>query len=280
MNRSEILIEADELLEKVGDTNLRIYDAPFLLQAEGDETAKDIYLKSHLPGAAFFDHITMSDENQNLMFMVPNEETLAQRLGEIGISNDNEVIVYSSAHIMWATRAWWLLRYAGHTSVRILNGGLKAWEAAGGSVEDGESNYPAATFSSSLKPELFATKEDVIAAMEDGATCTVNTLPFELYTGDTDIFYGKEGHITGSVSHPYDNLLDGQLFLSNEEIASRLADKSPGDKVITYCGGGIAATVNAVASLLAGIDDVAVYDGSMSEWLSEGLPTTKGAEPG
>ena len=100
------------------------------------------------------------------------------------------------------------------------------------------------------------------------------------YTGDTEVFYAKKGHITGSVSHPCDNLLDGQAFLANNEIAQRLNEKSQGSKVITYCGGGIAATVNAVASLLAGINDVAVYDGSMSEWLSEGLPTTMGETPG
>lgn len=280
MTRDDILIEATELLEKIGDDNLRLFDAPVLLQNAGNETAKDIYLKGHLPGAAFFDHVAMSDENSELMFMVPDEATLAQRIGSLGIANDNELVFYSSAHMMWATRAFWLLRYAGHDKVRILNGGIEAWQAAGGSLDTGGAHYEPVTFTSALRPALFASKEDVLAAMGDGMTCTVNALPHEFYTGDTEVFYAKEGHITGSVSHPYDNLLDGQMFPSNEEIAARLTEKSPGDRVITYCGGGIAATLNAVASLLAGIDDVAVYDGSMSEWLKEGLPTTRGAEPG
>ena len=277
MNRNEILIEASELKDLIDDDKLRLFDAPVLLESRGEETARDVYLKGHLPNAAFFDHIAMSDENTDLMFMVPDD--LAMRIGKLGIANDSVVVFYSSAHIMWATRAFWLLRYAGHDNVRILNGGVDAWLEAGGSLTDGEAHYEPAEFTGRTRAELFASKEDVLAAMNDGATCTVNTLPHDLYTGDTDIFYGKEGHITGSVNHPYDNLLEGQKFLSNDEIAARLADKSPGDKVITYCGGGIAATLNAVASLLAGIDDVAVYDGSMSEWIKEGLPTTRGENP-
>jgi thiosulfate/3-mercaptopyruvate sulfurtransferase len=120
--------------------------------------------------------------------------------------------------------------------------------------------------------------EDVQLAMQDNGACTVHTLSSELYTGNNDIPWAQ-GHIPGSVNHSFDDLLEDSAFLANDELALRLLDKAPGERIITYCGGGIAATVNAVAYLLAGNENVAVYDGSLFEWMGEGLPLIKGTEP-
>ena len=117
---------------------------------------------------------------------------------------------------------------------------------------------------------MFVSKEDVKAVMEDGGVCTVNTLTLESY---------EKARIAGSSLLPCGDLMQEMAsFLADDEIASRLKEKAQHERIITYCGGGIAATVNAMAHLMAGNENVSVYDGSMSEWVGEGLPTTKGGE--
>ena len=269
MNRDEMLIEADELLTKLDDPNVRIYDATILFfREESEATAHEGYVQAHIPGAAFFDHEAFSDAGSPYMYMIPPAEALGAQIGEIGIAAESEVVVYTSGYFPCATRAWWLLRYAGHDNVRVLNGGLAAWQAAGGAVEQGEQRYPAAAFTCQLRPEMMASKEEVQAALANGRVCTVNTLNPESF---------QQGHITGSTLLPCADLLDDMAgFKSNEAIAAHLQAEMDKERVITYCGGGIAATVNAMAHLMVGNPNTAVYDGSMDEWAGEGLPITTG----
>ena len=117
MNRSDVLIEADELLAKLGNKNIRIYDASIV---------DDMYQQGHIPGAAFFDHEKFSDPDKTYEYMLLPEDKFATQIGNIGISNDTEVIVYACGMLPYAARAWWVLRYAGHRNVRVLNGGLSS----------------------------------------------------------------------------------------------------------------------------------------------------------
>ena len=270
MKRDDMLIEADELLEKIGDSNLRIYDATILhFRKESDPTAHEQYLQAHIPGAAFFNHDDFSDASSAYMYMVLPKETLATQIGNIGIASDSEVIFYTSAMLPYATRAWWLLHYAGHDNVRVLNGGLAAWQEAGGEIKQGGHKYPAAEFEGNLRPNMFASKEEVQAVMDDDAVCTVNTLSPEMY---------EQGHISDSSLLSCNDLMQGMTaFLPDEYLATRLKEEAQHKRIITYCGAGITATVNAMAHLMVGNNNVSVYDGSMSEWAGEGLPITTGS---
>lgn len=274
MNRNDILIEVDEVRERIDEPGLRIYDASMIFYINedptGKPTARDNYLDSHITGAGFFDHQAFSDASSQYMYMVLGQEELATRIGEIGIGNDNPVVVYAKGLIAYATRAWWILRYAGHDNVRILNGGFEAWEAAGGATEPGESSYESTSFTPNLRPSMFAGKEEVLAATTDDDKQVVNSLGEESYA---------QAHIQGSSCLPFTQLTRGMgAFLSNEEIAERLAGYTSTGRTITYCGGGIAATASAVAHLLIGDEDVAVYDGSLSEWAGEGMPMGSAAQ--
>ena len=271
MNRENMLIEADELLTKLDDGNIRLYDATILFFRKDSElTAYEQYEQGHIPGAAFFDHQDFSDASNDYMYMVLPEAELASQIGEIGIAEESEVVFYANGMLPCATRAWWILRYAGHNNVRVLNGGLSAWQKAGGKIEQGAQQYEPAKFETHLRPNMFASKEEVQAAMEDGAVCTVNTLSLESY---------QQAHIMGSsLLSCMDLMHEMGSFLPNEKLASRLKEEAQHERIITYCGGGIAATVNGMAHLMAGNENVAVYDGSMSEWVGEGLPTTKGEQ--
>ena len=279
MDRKELLIEADELAALINSPeqaqNLRLFDATVVLDPNAEKNGHAKYAENHLPGAAFLDHAALSDATSNLMYMLPGEAELAQAIGNLGIGNDHTVVVYSTDMMPWATRVWWVLQYAGHRNVRVLNGGLAAWQ---GELETGSNVYPQATFTPELSPDMFATKEEVMQAIQNGGACVANTLTPEMYRGETGVFY--DGHISGSVNHPMTELLDGLTLPDNETLRVRFAAQMQGDRLITYCGGGIAATLNACVAKLLGIQEVAVYDGSMSEWLAEALPTSQGAEPG
>jgi thiosulfate/3-mercaptopyruvate sulfurtransferase len=282
---SGFLIEADELKGRLGEPNLRIYDtAVFLTPAKAGyraDSGLSGYLQGHIPGAAFIDLIrAWSDTTSGLGFTLPSAEALATAAGAAGIDERREVILYSSGHMMWATRAWWMLRWLGLDNVRVLNGGLATWKAAGGELVAGTQTYPQGHVVPRPRTSLFVNLEGMQQALDNGV-CTVNALSRNLYTGDGDFNYGRAGHIPGSMHLHYEALLEEGTFRPVEQLRQTLASSGLLQKprVIAYCGGGISATIDAFACVLAGHPDVAVYDGSMSEWVRAGKPLTTGAAP-
>jgi len=260
MKRESILIEADELLKKIKNQNLRIYDATI---------TDDVYLEQHIPRAAYFDHERFSDPNGRYELTISPEALLAEQIGKAGISNDSEVVVYACGMLPYAIRAWWVLRYAGHDNVRILNGGLTAWKNAGGEIEQAARQYEPVVFVGHVRPGMFASKDEVLASMQEKDVAIVNVLPPVSYEGS---------HIPSSINLSCMDLLEGDFtqgmdYLKPiEQLAPRLAEVAKHKRIITYCGGGIAAAVNAAAHMMTGHENVAVYDGSLYEWLGEGMP--------
>lgn len=284
----EYLIEPDALQAALGDPGLKIFDTTVhLVPAETGYRAESglaDYEQAHIPGAAFLDQIrAVSDTTTGLGFSLPDADALQAGLRAAGISQGDRVVVYSTGHMMWATRAWWLLHYAGLDQVAVLNGGFAGWQEAGHATDTGSSAYPTGDVTVSVRSHRFVDQAQVLAAIGDASICTVNALAPDVYTGDAKMSYGRKGHITGSVNVHYDDLLDGNRFRPAEALHGSLSAKGllDADRVIAYCGGGISATIDALACLLVGKDQVAVYDGSMSEWVrDESLPMTTGSEPG
>ena len=257
MKRESMLIEANELLKILGNENIRIFDAT---------VADDEYQQGHIPGAAYFDHDKFSDPASPYGCMVLPVDRLVEQIGKAGISNAAEVIVYACGMLPFAARAWWVLHYAGHDNVRVLNGGLSAWKNAGCRIEQEIHNYEPAIFRGSPRSHMFADKDEVLAALEDGDTSVIDVLPPQSYEGS---------HITGSANLSCMDLMQGMdYFLPSDKIASRLQETLQHKRIITYCGGGIAAALSAMAHLMAGQENIAVYDGSLNEWIAEGMPMT------
>ncbi|MDC0068724.1 sulfurtransferase [Gammaproteobacteria bacterium] len=275
MKRKDLLIEEEELVTLIDDPNLRLFDSTVVLDPTTAESGHERYLAGHIPGSVFLDHAIISDPNSDLMYMLPDEKALGKAIGALGISRDTPVVIYSTEMLAWATRIWWVLQYAGHRNVRVLNGGLQAWK---GALENAENKYAPTTFTTDISPQMFASKEEVLSSIADGSACVVNTLTPEMYKGEADVSY--TGHISGSVNHPFFELMAEDYLLPDTILAEILEQKMIGDRLITYCGGGIAATLNACVAKLVGVDNVAVYDGSMSEWMAEELPITNGAGTG
>ena len=282
----EYLISAQELMQQLNDPAVRIYDTSVLLlaaeQGYTSQPGRERYLREHIPGAGFINlSEDWSDTRSPYNNTLPQIDALAEAIGRDGISNDNLVVLYSSSHLMWATRAWWLLRYAGHTNVKVLNGNLAAWLDAGLPVEAGAKVYAAATFSPSERADVFVSTAEMVAGMEDGV-CTVNALSPALYEGTGEFYCGRRGHIPGSRSLYFSDLLENEFFLPAEQLHQTLEARGmlSTSRTLIYCGGGIAATLEAFACALVGQENVGVYDGSMSEWAAnEELPLTLGSKP-
>ncbi len=281
------LVTAKALAEQTSASDMRVVDATvFLHPTESGyraESGLDRYRSGHIPNAVFMDLIrTFSDTSTGLGFSRPQPDVLAAELGKLGISETDRVVIYSSGHVMWATRAWWLLRYVGHENVAVLDGGLQAWDAAGLPLTTDEPSHPPATYRATPRPELFVDKDDVVRSIGATGVCTINALSPEVYAGTGDMHYGRRGHIPGSLNVHYDALLDRGHFKPAKALRDALQAHGllDADRVIAYCGGGISATIDGFACQLLGKDDVAVYDGSMAEWVrDEALPLTTGHEP-
>ena len=290
MTTLPLLVDTAWLHDHLADPDLVVVDATtFLTQPEGDgyydvASGREAYRKGHVPGAVFADLLTdLADTDAPTTFTALDSETFAERIGALGVGDGSRVVVYDQVADMWATRLWWNLRLEGFDDVAVLDGGFRAWRDAGLPVVTGEETRPAATFTARRRPELLARKEEVLAALERDDVQLLNSLDRPTFEG-TRVTYARPGRIPRS-SHVFFGELvspDGGARDVDEvrpafEAAGALEEEK---KVVTYCGSGIAATYLAFNLARLGRDDVAVYDGSMTEWAAdENLPLEVGAPP-
>ena len=280
------LIESSELMEKINDPNLRVFDTSVFLEASENgysaESGRALYEKGHIPNAGFIDlTIEWSDTSGSLNFTIPQSDKLSEAIGQSGINKDHEVILYSSGNLMWATRAWWCLHFAGHKNIRVLNGSLSNWINQNLPIETGLRTYSPEIFAAEPNENVFSDTAQVESAEKNGV-CVINALSRSLYEGTGDFYYARRGHIPDSHLLFYGELVKDDFFLPADELKVVLEEKGLDEKkpIITYCGGGIAATIDAFAYKLLGYSHISVYDGSMSEWVqSESRPLTIGPNP-
>ena len=285
--REQHLVTTAWLAAHLDDADLRIYDATVHLRPATPgpytiESGHADYRAAHIPGAAFLDLAQdLCDHDSSLPFTMPKAAQLNDALSRAGLGNEHRVVLYSTTTPMWATRLWWMLRASGHTAVQVLDGGMGKWRAEGRPVSTGAASYPPAKFHAAPQPDRWADQAQVLAAIGDGDVCTINALASAVHSGSAEMNYGRKGHIKGSVNVPYASLVgaDG-AFHAEDTLRAAFAGVAAltRPRVICYCGGGISATMDALALTVLGHGNVAVYDGSMSEWVrDENLPMETGA---
>lgn len=281
----EAIVETGWLEDNLSDPALRIFDCTthLLYTEEGSplpyvvKSGLEDYEKGHIPGAGYLDlQGELSVRESPYRFTVPAAEQFATAMSRHGVGDGTRVVLYSTANAQWATRIWWMLRAFGFDDAAVLNGGWQKWSAEGRPVSTEPANYPAAVFNAKPRPELWVGKDAVLAAIGDGNICTINALAPDLHSGENPR-YGRPGRVPGSANIPAASLLDpdSNTFLDAAAVARRFDDvgASQHGQVITYCGGGIAATLDAFLLYQLGYERIAVYDDSMSQWASdESLP--------
>ena len=288
MNRQhpEYLVETEWLADHLRDSALRVLECTAILHPIPDggyraESGRATWASGHIPGSGFADLTSeLSDRTSALRFMMPSAAQFAAAMGALGVGDGTRVVVYDRAANMWAARVWWMLRAVGFDNAAVLNGGWRKWTIEGRAVSTDPCTYPPATFVPRAGRDVFADKRAVLAGLGDKATCVVNALTEEQHRGTGGVHYGRPGRIAGSTNVPARSLVDSRhAYLPFDELRKRFADSGAlaSRRVITYCGGGIAASSDAFVLAMLGHDDVVVYDASLSEWAADpSLPMETG----
>ena len=276
----EFLAETDWLAAHLGDPNLIVLDGTVHLIPDPKITytvksGREDFEKGHIPGAQFVDlQADLSAPHPKLRFMLPSAEAFAAAMGRFGVGEKSRVILYSTTTPQWATRIWWMLRNYGFDNAAVLNGGFQKWAREGRPVETGPApRHVPARFVVREDRRLMVGKEAVQGAIGDSATCTINALSADQHAGSGGNVYGRPGRIAASVNVPAASLIDPQTgaFLPATALRAKFDAVGAFDKarVVTYCGGGIAASADALALVMLGHPDVRLYDASMSEWAND-----------
>lgn len=273
------LVECVWLEEHLQDENLRIFDTTtFLIPVPGAPYRVKSGIKEfqgeHIPGAGFLDlDGELSNRASPFPFMMPSAEQFSAVVSGKGVSDDSRVVLYSIGNMMWSTRVWWMFLSFGFDRVAVLNGGWDKWHRESRPVSSRPCAYPSGAFTATPRAGLIANSQEVERAIGESGVCTLCALSPEVYHGTSEKHSGRPGHIPGSLNDYYRNLVDPDTgtFLDSADLRGRFATLGvlEKDRVIAYCGGGIASTLTALALRLAGHQDVAVYDGSLREWAAD-----------
>lgn len=266
----DALVSTNWLEQHLDDEDLVIVDATVDIDATSGSvvSGRAQWRGGHIPGAVFADLLgDLSDQDSPTPLMMPSPEQFADVMGRLGIGDDTRVVVYDARESMWGARLWWMLQVFGHRDVAVLDGGWTAWAAEDRPQSTETPVLRPKTFTARPQPGLVVGVEEVRSAIDDDRTTIVDALTPKEYRGEV-AFYGRPGHIPGAVNVPARSIVDRttQRYRPSDELRKMFGPALEAGSVITYCGGGVAASSDAFALRLLGHPQVAVYDGSMMEW--------------
>jgi thiosulfate/3-mercaptopyruvate sulfurtransferase len=268
-----------------------VLDATFVLhpaEFDGDyrtQSGRSLWIEGHIPGSQHVDIPTeFSDATDSLHYSHPEPQAVADALAALGIGKHTKVVVYDSTDTMFAARLWYLLHWIG-VDTAVLDGGLRAWVAAGNHLDTGEGERaePVDRWQAKAERRAWLSKQELLEREVGDNRPLVCGLTPAAFAGTSPSRYSRRGHIPGSVNVSARDLFtsDGtvksrvELILAYDAAGVDVADRS--EEVLLYCGGGISASANALTLAAIGTTAVRIYDGSLEEWSAdEALPLALG----
>lgn len=231
---------------------------------------EEAYKKSHLPGA-FYLHLErdLSGEvgKHGGNHPLPLIDKFISTLANLGINNGTTVVIYDTANEMYAPRAWWLLHYLGLEKVYVLDGGFTAWVNSGLDITNKIPQAEPTTFEPNILPNATVTMEDVRDRRADAVL--IDSRAPERYLGLEEPLYHKAGHIPGAKNYFWQDVLNETGNWKNSaELAEHFRNVPKDQTVIVSCGSGVSACPNILALKSLGYEDVRLYPGSFSDWIS------------
>ncbi|MHA6684677.1 3-mercaptopyruvate sulfurtransferase [Mesorhizobium sp. A556] len=266
---SPFIVDADWLQEKIGQPGLTIVDASWYLPAQNRD-ARAEYEAAHIPGAVFFDHDLISDQESPLPHTLPSPQAFAQYVGTMGISADDTIVVYDGPGFFSAPRAWWMFRVMGVFQVYVLDGGFDGWKTAGRHVTAELTKIAPGIFHADFDAKRVASLADMrrIVGFDESQIADARG-PGRFTGSEPEPRAGvRSGHMPGARNVPASALSENGRFLSKDQLRKAIAEAGIDlDRpVVTSCGSGITAAVITLALETLGHTDNRLYDGSWTEW--------------
>lgn len=262
------LLSPEQLKGLLDDPQLRVIDARHVL---GDpEAGRRAWQAAHIPGAVHLDlaRDLSASAGEGGRHPLPPVTELSETFGRAGIGADSRVVVYDEETGMFASRVWWTLRYLGFDAVQVLDGGIRAWQAAGYPLSDEAAEYSPREFPARPRPEMVAGRAEVQDASASGRGLLIDSRSAERYRGENETMDSRAGHIPGAVNYPYSEVLADGRLKPVAELSRHFAGLNRADSQIVYCGSGVSATLNLLALAEAGLPLPRLYVGSWSDWSS------------
>jgi thiosulfate/3-mercaptopyruvate sulfurtransferase len=268
------LIQPAQLARIADDDTVAILDCRHELGRP--QWSDEAYAQGHIPHAiqAHLDRdLSAPIGPQTGRHPLPDVAKLAETLGRWGIDQNVQVVAYDQGNGVYAARAWWMLRWLGHTNVAVLEGGFAAWQEAGLPVATETASRNARTFTPRPQAGAFLSAAQVQQALASNSIALIDARGADRFAGENETIDPIAGHVPGAVNRPFAKNIDARgRFLPAEELRRQWADllaTRPASEVVSMCGSGVTACHNLLALELAGMPGAKLYAGSWSEWIRD-----------
>ncbi len=261
------LVSTEWLARNLGAPDLAIVDCSAFMPNDGRDGKAEFH-EAHIPGARFLDINKVADRTNPAPHMLPSEAEFGRAMTELGVGQDDRIVVYDNSPLRTAARGWFMLRHFGAEQVAILDGGFQKWRSEGSAVESGEVVPRQARFDAQAGEGEVVTKEQLLAGTGMPILDARGKARFEGSEADPRPNVGT-GHIPGSKNLPFASLYreDGTLKSDDElRAAFDQVQVDPGEAFIATCGSGVTANSLIFAAQRLGGRKARLYDGSWSEW--------------